>query len=59
MAGSRAAAEALNTGYTPTELTFGHAVKEKIKQMVTPDKDSTVDKIEKKNKKTKEVIDRE
>jgi len=59
MAGSRAAAEAQNSGYTPTELTFGHSLRERAKKMVTPDKDSTVDKIRTKNQKTKEAIDQE
>ena len=59
MAGSRAAAEAQNSGYIPSELTFGHSFRERAKKMVTPDKDSTVGKIKEKNKKTKEAIDQE
>lgn len=33
-------------GYTPEEKTMGYAVKERIKGLVKPDKESLVDKIE-------------
>lgn len=59
MAGSRAAAEAQEFGYTQAELTFGHSVKKVVKKAFGADKDSTVDKIEEKNKKTKRAIDQE
>lgn len=58
MAGSRAAAED-QTGYTQAELTFGHSVKKVIKKAFEANKDSTVDKMEEKNKKTKKAIDQE
>ena len=53
MAMSRAGQEGL-TNYTPQEKTMGYAVKERIKSLVKPDKESVVDKIEVRNKKVED-----